>query len=201
MELSTRLTLGKLAPPPSRTTPQNPLMNSYAARGGEWFWLMGAEADRHWPGIRVAADDPRPDDERFATARGRRAAAEFVAILDEIFAGRTRAEWAQRFEDNDVWWTPVNSAADVLTDPQARAAGVFVDVPAAGSEDGQVVSSLATPVEFGAGAGPTAPPPAVGDDTDSVLRELGIGDDELERLRAEGIVHGAAPDTRSSAST
>ncbi|MET0187741.1 MAG: CoA transferase [Pseudonocardia sediminis] len=193
MELSTRLTLGKLAPPPSRVKPQNPLMNSYAGQGGEWFWLMGAEAERHWPGIRAALDDPRLDDERFATPRGRRkAAGDFVAILDEIFATRTREEWAQRFEENGVWWTPVNSAADVLTDPQAHAAGVFVDVPAAGG-GGDTVSSLATPVTFGAGAGPTSAPPAIGDDTDAVLRDLGLSDDELDRLHSEKIVHSPEP--------
>lgn len=193
MELSTRLVLGKLAPPARRTAPQNPLMNSYATADGTWFWLMGAEADRHWPGIRAAAGDPRLDDERFATARGRRhAAQELVVILDEVFARRTRDEWAQRFAEHDVWWTPVNTAADVLADPQAHAAGVFVDVPAAGTDDGEVVRSLATPVTFGAGGGPTAGPPVLGADTDAVLRELGVTAEELGRLHADGVVHGAA---------
>lgn len=184
MELSTRLALGKLAPPPSRVTPQNPLMNSYCAADG-WFWLMGAEADRHWPGIRDAAGDPRLGDERFATARGRRKeSGALVEILDEVFAARTRDEWAERFHRHDVWWTPVNSAAELLEDPQALAAGVVVDVPGGGED-----RSIATPAHFDDAVAPPAGAPAVGADTDAVLRALGVGADELERLHASGVVH------------
>jgi crotonobetainyl-CoA:carnitine CoA-transferase CaiB-like acyl-CoA transferase len=185
MELSTRLTLGKLAPPPSRVTPQNPLMNSYCAADG-WFWLMGAEADRHWPGIRDAAGDPRLHEDRFATARDRRhQGRDLVAILDEVFARRTRDDWAELFAKHDVWWTPVNTAAELLEDPQAIAAGVFVDVPstADGSE-----RSIATPVRFDTDIAPTAGAPAVGADTDAVLRDLGLGDDELARLHDAGVL-------------
>lgn len=188
MELSTRLTLGKLAPPPSRVTPQNPLMNSYCAADG-WFWLMGAEADRHWPGIRDAAADPRLHEERFGTARERRhQAGALVEILDEVFATRTRDEWAERFAEHDVWWTPVNTAADLLEDPQALAAGVFVDVPATG--DG-AERSIATPARFDADVAPVAGAPAIGADTDEVLRELGLDDAERDRLHAAGVVRRA----------
>lgn len=187
MELSTRVALGKLAPPPSRTTPQNPLMNSYAGGDGLWFWLIGAEADRHWPRIQAAAEDPRLDDERFATARGRRReSGDLVAILDEAFARRTRDEWADRFAEHDVWWTPVNSAGDLISDPQAQAAGVFVEVPG----DGETVSSVATPVAFGTSTDPTVGPPAVGADTDAVLSEIGLDDAEVARLRESGVVAG-----------
>lgn len=193
MELSTRVALGKLAPPPSRVRPQNPLMNSYADRDGAWFWLMGAEADRHWPGIKAAADDPRLDEERFATARGRRkSGADLVVILDEAFARRTRAEWAEVFAEHDVWWTPVNTAADLIEDAQAQAAGVFVDVP---GPDDDTVRSVATPVAFGdaplaVGAGP----PPIGADTDLLLREIGFDAAEIDRLRGAGIVAGVPAD-------
>jgi crotonobetainyl-CoA:carnitine CoA-transferase CaiB-like acyl-CoA transferase len=186
MELSTRVALGKLASPPRRTAPANPLMNSYAARDGKWFWLIGVESDRHWPVIRAAVDDPRLDDERFTTARGRRHhAGALVEIFDEIFACRPRAEWAQRFEEHKVWWTPVNSAADLLTDPQALANGVFVDLPAGAGR------SVATPVDFATPSGPAANPPAVGDSTDEVLREIGVDAEVLARLHESGVVRGA----------
>lgn len=193
MELSTRAALGKVVSPSRRTAPQNPLMNSYAAHDGKWFWLVGAEADRHWAGIRAAVDDPRLDDERFATARGRRHEAEaLVEILDEVFARRSREEWAGRFSEHDVWWAPVNSAADLLSDPQALATGVFVEVPSGGGDEQSTVRSVATPVDFSTSPGPPASPPAVGHDGDAVLREMGVGEDELNRLREAGIVHGPA---------
>ena len=197
MELSTRVALGKLAPPPSRVRPQNPLMKSYADRDGAWFWLIGAEADRHWPGIKAAADDPRLDEEHFATARDRRKeGAELVAILDEAFARRTRAEWAEVFTEHDVWWTPVNTAADLIEDPQAQAAGVFVDVP---GPDHDAVRSVATPVAFGdAPLAPGAGPPRIGADTDVLLREIGVDSADVDRLREAGVVAGPPTDEAAS---
>ncbi|GLZ55316.1 hypothetical protein Acsp07_49330 [Actinomycetospora sp. NBRC 106378] len=155
-----------------------------------------AEADRHWPGIKAAADDPRLDDERFATARGRRkAGADLVAVLDEAFARRTRAEWATIFAEHDVWWTPVNTAADLIDDPQARAAGVFVDVPG-GPTDGEPVRSVATPVVFGdAPLAPAAGPPLIGADSDVLLHEIGVDPAEVRRLREAGVVAGPPTST------
>ena len=198
-ELATRLSLGRLAPPQRRTAAQNPILNSYQAGDGKWFWLIGAEADRHWPRLVAALDDPRLADEAYATARARRRAAEaLIAILDEIFARHPRDEWARRFEEHDVWWAPVNSAEDVLSDRQAHAAGVFVDVPSAESGDGGVVTSIATPADFEAGTAPLAGPPPTGRDTVAVLRELGVDEAKLRRLHDEGIVH--SPEALSSAS-
>lgn len=47
MDVSTRLGLGRLAPAPSRSSPQNPLMNPYRAGDDRWFWLIGAKSERH----------------------------------------------------------------------------------------------------------------------------------------------------------
>ena len=32
-----------------RTQPLNPVLNQYRSRDGRWFWLLGLEAERHWP--------------------------------------------------------------------------------------------------------------------------------------------------------
>jgi crotonobetainyl-CoA:carnitine CoA-transferase CaiB-like acyl-CoA transferase len=198
-ELATRLSLGRLAPPQRRTAAQNPLLNSYRAGDEKWFWLIGAEADRHWPRLVAAVDDPRLADEEYSTARGRRRAAErLIAVLDEIFARHPRDEWARRFEEHDVWWAPVNSAEDVLSDRQAHAAGVFVDVPSAEGADSGVVTSIATPADFEAGRAPVTGPPPVGRDTVAVLRDLGVDEAELRRLLDAGILY--SPEALSPAS-
>jgi crotonobetainyl-CoA:carnitine CoA-transferase CaiB-like acyl-CoA transferase len=190
MDVSTRLGLGRLAAVPTRTRPQNPLMNSYRAADGKWLWLIGAEAERHWAPI-VAALDAADllADERYGTARDRRRNAEaLVAAFDEIFARRTRAEWAERFAEHDVWWAPVNSPEDLLTDAQAQAAGAFVPVPSM-TGDGTVVTSVASPVDFGAEPiGPARAPPGLGGDTETLLRALGVDADEIARLRAAKVI-------------
>lgn len=193
MDVSTRLGLGRIAPVPPRTKPQNPLMNLYRAGDGKWFWLVGAESERHWPGIVNALGDASLlSDERYTTPRDRRRnASALVAAIDALAATRTRAQWGAIFAQHGVWWAPVNSVDDLIEDPQARAAGAFVRVPAA---EGAAVDGVATPVDFGAApTGPSAAPPKVGADADALLGDLGVGPDELARLRAAGVL-APAPD-------
>ena len=185
MELSAFLALGKVMSPPSRTRPQNPLMNSYRAADDKWLWLIGAEAERHWAPIVKALGVPELlEDERFGNSRDRRRNAEaLVAAFDEVFARRTRDEWAGIFAEHDIWWAPVNAFEDVVGDAQAQACGAFVEVPTLAG-DGAMQKSLATPLDFGAcPVRLREPPPQLGGDTDAVLHELGVSGDEVARLR------------------
>jgi crotonobetainyl-CoA:carnitine CoA-transferase CaiB-like acyl-CoA transferase len=172
----------------------NPMVNSYEAGDGLWFWLLGVESDRAFPKVCAAIDRlDLLDDERFADARGRRKNATVViTTLDEEFAKHTRAELVERFDGHDVWWAPVNTPADVLVDPQAVAAGAFVDVPeGAGAPAHRAVAS---PVTFRdasgdpAGAPPIEPVPGLGEHTDAVLADLGFTDAEITALREAGAV-------------
>jgi len=184
-DLGIQLRFGKLAPTPPRAQQINPLVNSYRAGDGRWFWLLGLEADRHWPKlVRVAGDPALADDARFAGAdMRRRNAAEIVARLDALFATRPLADWAKRFDEVDLWWAPVQEAAEVVADPQAHAIGAFVDVPA--GEGAPAHRAVATPVRFGAAdVRPRAPVPGLGQHTDEVLSEAGLDPAEIERLRA-----------------
>jgi crotonobetainyl-CoA:carnitine CoA-transferase CaiB-like acyl-CoA transferase len=187
MDVSSRMGLGRAASPPPRTRPQNPLMNLYRAGDDKWFWLVGAESVRHWPGIaRALGLGHLVEDERFKTPRERRRnAPELVAQIDAAAATRTRAEWAEVFRAQDVWWAPVNSIDEVIADPQAQAAGAFVRVPAAtGEAPPAQANNVATPVDFGGTpAGPAGAPPAVGADTQALLRSLGYDDAGLQQLQ------------------
>ena len=192
MDVATRVGLGRIAPPPSRLKPQNPLMNLYRAGDGKWFWLVGAESERHWPGIVEALGEPSlAGDERFATPRERRRNAEaLVAAIDALLACRSREEWAETFRRHEVWWAPVNSVDDLVHDPQVLACGAFVDVPvAAGQAQPASFNGVATPVDFGSTpVGPAGPPPGVGEHADALLESLGVGRDELARLRDAGVL-------------
>ena len=197
MDVATRVGLGRIATPPPRTKPQNPLMNTYCAADGKWFWLVGAESERHWPGIVLALGHPALEhDERFATPRERRRnATALVAAIDTLTAQHTRSEWAAIFRQHDVWWAPINSVEDLLTDPQVLASGAFVHVPVAyGDTAPDDFNGVATPVDFGSTpAGPAGPPPRVGADADALLQALGITAGELARLRDAGVLAQAQP--------
>ena len=192
MDVATRVGLGRIAAAPSRSKPQNPLMNSYRASDGKWFWLVGAESERHWPGMVAALGEPALlNDERFTTPRERRRNAEaLVLAIDGLAARHTRQEWADIFRQHEVWWAPINSVDDLLQDPQVLACGAFVKVPVhVGQATPESFNGVATPVDFGATpVGPAGPPPGVGEHADELLQRLGISRDELARLRSAGVL-------------
>src|SRR5260370_31173539 len=94
---------GRPRPPYPRDNCPTPMYNSYATADGHWFFLVGVQAARPLP--KVLAAIGRPDlrgDARFGSprslARNRR---EGIAILDEAFAARPRAERLEAFAHHD----------------------------------------------------------------------------------------------------
>jgi len=171
-----------------RSSMGNPCINCYRDAAGQWFWIVGLEGDRHWPPLARAVGHPEwIDDPRFATLETRaQNAVVLVAMLDEIFASKSREEWAKVFEtEEDLWWAPVQSLDDVIADEQVHAAGGFVDVP----DEGGTTLLPATPVDFGdTPLAPRAMAPAQGQHTDEILAELGRDGDAVGALRERGIV-------------
>lgn len=194
MDVATRVGFGRASAPQSRQRPQNPLMNSYRAGDGGWFWLVGAESQRHWPGIAAALECPElVDDPRFNSPRERRRNAEtLVALLELQIARRSRAEWAEIFREHDVWWAPINSIDDIMVDPQVLASGAFVNVPGlAKTELANGLNGVATPVDFSrTPVALSGPPPAIGADADALLAEIGLDPDAVTKLRASGVLAG-----------
>ena len=171
-DIGIALRYGKRESTKPRERSRGPLVNCYRAGDGAAFWLLLLEADRHWPHLLAAID--RPDlasDVRFVDARARLLNSEdLIATLDAEFARWSRDEITRRFDAHDVWWAPINSIFDVIDDPQAQAAGAFVQMSPRDGED--PYRAVNGPVDF---AGHEARPgmvPTLGEHTEEVLREL-----------------------------
>jgi crotonobetainyl-CoA:carnitine CoA-transferase CaiB-like acyl-CoA transferase len=123
-------------------------MLNYTCSDGRSFWLLGLEADRHWPGFLDAIARPDLGEEpRFRNAVERsKNCGELIAILDAHFATDTYEHWTKRFDVCDVWWAPLNSIPEAIEDPQVIASGAFVDMtPHQGEAPYRAVNS---PVDF-----------------------------------------------------
>ncbi|MGC6419273.1 MAG: CaiB/BaiF CoA transferase family protein [Bradymonadia bacterium] len=103
------------------------------------------------------------------------------ARFEDCFKQKTSAEWRAIFEHRDACVYPVLSLTEAPHHPHNRARGTFVEV------DGVVQPAPAprfskTPVTLKSSASQTT------ESTTATLKSLGISDDEIEQLRAQGAI-------------
>ena len=168
-----------------RTEVPNPLYNTYQCSDGRWVYLLGLQPDRHWEPVVAALGTPELlEDPRFAGARDRAVnAAALIDLLSQSFASATFAEWSARLDANGVWWAPVQGPTDIVDDPQAIAAGAFVEAPVT---EGTALM-VSTPVDFsGTPWGVARRAPEAGEHTEEVLLERGLTWEQITELRGTG---------------
>jgi formyl-CoA transferase len=109
-----------------------------------------------------------------------------LAIVEPLVRARPVAFWVERLEAAGVPCGPINNIAQALADPQVAARELRIDLPhpLAG-----VVPLVANPIKLSATpAAYERPPPTLGQHTDEVLRECGLDDIEIARLKSLGAV-------------
>ncbi len=99
----------------------------------------------------------------------------------DVFAERTRDEWAAVFAGTDACVAPVLSPSEVAVHPHNAARRVFADV-------GGVSQPQPAPRFARTTADQPAPPVRSGADTDAVLGGLGLSETEIAGLRDSGVV-------------
>ncbi len=110
------------------------------------------------------------------------------AAVAEVFAGRSRAEWAAFNDEHDCCIEPVLDLDQALDSELVRAREMVVELeqPELGT-----VRLLGHPVKLSrTPADPTRPAPALGEHTEELLREAGFGREEIEALLESGAVGG-----------
>lgn len=187
-DINMAVRLGIPTVPMTINAPPNPMISAYTAGDGLRFWLLGLQGDRLWPDLLRAIDRTEwATDERYATFASRfENSAALVRELDAVFSTRTLDEWADVFDQEDVWWAPVRYPHEVVADPQARAAGGFVTVPLDGDSQ---IEMVATPIDFlGTPWAVRGPAPEFAQHTEEVLLELGHSWNRITELKELGAI-------------
>ena len=180
------------APPPPRTGASHATIYPYGPfpTGDGHTVMLGLQNEREWVVFcdKVLGNAALATDERFSSnSRRNTARAALRAIIVDVFAGMTAAQVAARLDDAQIANAQLNTMADLWQHPQLAARGRWRTV---GSPAGPI-PALLPPGNWGPAPddGPRMDAvPALGEHTDVILSELGLGAAEIAALRAEGAV-------------
>lgn len=132
-----------------------------------------------------------PSDPRFKENSSRVENRESLeAALNERFARATKDHWSKKLKAAGLTFTPINTLADVLRDPQAEARNSLWEVehPSLGTVKllGSALQHLSrTPAQ------PQGHPPLLGEHTVEIMREvLGMTDEEINQLIDAEVIKG-----------
>ena len=171
----------------TRADAPNPIVNSYRTRDGRWLFLNMLQPDRFWPDLCRRIGHPELiDDERFKDGMSRfMNRTDCVRRLDEIFAQRTLDEWRAALADAEGVWAPMQKASEIPADPQATANGYLLSVEHA---DGSTFPLVANPLQFDETPPRVTRAPDLGQHTEELLLELGLGWEEIAKYKEAGAI-------------
>ena len=168
--------------------PNSAPLDNYETADGR-FVCIAAAGDVLFPRLCGAIGrEELTNDERFSTLERRAANADAINdIVAEWCKGRTAEEIETVLVANQVPVSRVYAVDEILADPQVQARGavVSVDDPSLGPirQQAPVPRLDRTPLRITRGA------PKLGEHTGEVLRALlGLGDEEIDSLRADGVI-------------
>jgi crotonobetainyl-CoA:carnitine CoA-transferase CaiB-like acyl-CoA transferase len=174
--------------PGSGGAARNPFMGNYQTSDNGTINLCTISPTGHIAslfehlGVPEAAEDPRFADPR-ALFENAGAASD---ILVKAFASQPFEYWRKKLKSFSGQWAPIQSFADLLSDEQALANDMIVEVE--GADGGAPLKLVRGPVQFNGEAVETTRSPQASEHTEIVLMEMGIEWDKIEELKAKGAI-------------
>jgi crotonobetainyl-CoA:carnitine CoA-transferase CaiB-like acyl-CoA transferase len=142
--------------------------------------------DRHWRRFfETVGRSELADDTRFADQPSRSKNIDALyAIVVEVMAAKTSAEWLKVLEEADIPVMPMNTPEDLFDCPHLSAVGMFpvVEHPTEGR-----IRHMKVPVHFSkTPGGYYRHPENLGESTEAVLADVGYSAEDIAALQAKG---------------
>lgn len=156
----------------------------FEASDGHFILAVGN--DNLWNSFVEAMDMEVLRDRKFKTNPDRvQNRDELISILEEAFKRKTRDEWVDIFENAKIPCGPVNKLSDILNDAHIKEREMVVEMehPSLGT-----LKMLGIPVKLSRTPGRLKTvPPAHGEHSQAVLKQLGYSKEEIEQFIKDGI--------------
>jgi crotonobetainyl-CoA:carnitine CoA-transferase CaiB-like acyl-CoA transferase len=152
------------------------------------YITVGTISDSEWRGFCAAAERlDLADDPRFNTTGARAGnATERILLMAEIIKQRPAADWLARLDRHDVPSAPVLRRGEIIDNEQVRARELIAEF------DHPDIGRVRQPVPAArfdrTPASMQGPAPRIGENTEAILTELGLGATEIVRLVTEKVV-------------
>ena len=111
---------------------------------------------------------------------------EIIPVLRQLFAEFTKDELMSKLETTGLPFAPIQRPEDLATDPHLVESGGLLDMTI---PEGGEISLPAMPIAIdGIRPGLSINPPEIGEHSHQVLKALGLSDDDIEQLLAQGLI-------------
>ncbi|MFC0247866.1 CaiB/BaiF CoA transferase family protein [Citricoccus parietis] len=167
----------------------HPVLSPYGVfRTADIPAIIAVGNQAHWKKFCAIIGAPElEEDPRFALGRDRSEhRAELTELIEQKLVTRPGLEWIEAFRAAGIPTGPIYTYAQAFEDPQVQALDMVQTVQRL---DGSALPLLRGPLSIdGTAAGVRKAPPALGEDTRSVLEGLGLDEGQIAGLVEAGIV-------------
>ena len=154
--------------------------NTYETSDGRHF-SIGAVENRFWKKLCERMGVPEYTNLQYDENRRE----EILDFMRTSFKSKTLAEWETELADLDVCWGKIQNLDEVLNDPLFRARGMVVDIL---QKNGKKTATIGVPVKLSETPGTVRTPPVgFGENTVSILQELGYTEDQIKVFIDKGV--------------
>ncbi|TEB04440.1 Formyl-coenzyme A transferase [Pelotomaculum schinkii] len=173
---------------PIRMGSAHPSIVPYQAfKAKDKYFILAVGNDNIWKRFCKALDLNIVDDPRYATNEMRvKHREELNQFLKDMFKEKNASEWLEKLQGERVPCGMINSIGEVVNHPQVVDRQMIVELPH--PKIGKVrvpgcpINFSLTPVSY------NSAPPLLGQHTEEVLGTLGYSKNDIENLRAKGVI-------------
>lgn len=166
----------------------NPLAIPYRCKDKEWLLLTIIEFDRYYSSFCNALEiEFLLENDKFNTkSKFYENRADVIPIIEQAFISKTSVEWKEILDSKDIVNDRLRHFNEVATDEQALANGFIIEHCLDSGEKCVVPTTPIKSVHMD--KAPFKRAPLLGEDTYSILKELGYMNEEISNLNKKEIV-------------